>query len=115
MSVLVTARPASTLLPGEWLCSRCGFRFTSGKPNEARTCGSCREAETNPRGKAGRYREIVCKVEGLHGSCYAWMGEFDDDDNPIDQNGFAIIAGERLCGHRDCVRADHIVRAVLVA
>lgn len=42
--------------------------------------------------------------------CYPWKGEFDLDDNPI-QDGKLYRPGTRTCGHRDCVRTQHIMSA----
>jgi hypothetical protein len=37
----------------------------------------------------------------------AWRGDFDRDDNPV-HNGKIFMAGERRCGHRDCINPEHI-------
>lgn len=108
MSLMAVARPPETMVSGEWACSRCGVRQFTGKPNAERECASCCEVKLTPAGKHGRYRELTQYVPGLEGRCHAWLGEFDDHDNPIDANGFAVISGERLCGHRDCVQPKHV-------
>jgi hypothetical protein len=39
--------------------------------------------------------------------CVPWRGDFDRDDNPI-HHGILFLPGKRLCGHRDCVNANHV-------
>lgn len=80
-------------------CPRCGIRQEiAGKRNKQIRCDSC---------KATRQERITYGSE----ECLAWGGEFDKNDNPIlDQHLY--LPGYRLCGHRDCVRIDHIVRVV---
>jgi hypothetical protein len=44
------------------------------------------------------------------------MGDFTDDDQPVDENGFAVMPGERICGYRDCVSKHHVIpEGVLLA
>lgn len=43
--------------------------------------------------------------------CLAWGGDFDKFNNPV-LGQHLYLPGYRLCGHSDCVRDDHIVRAV---
>ena len=80
-------------------CPRCGNRWEiAGKRNKQIRCESC---------KATRQERIKYGEE----ECLAWGGDFDRFDNPIlDQHLY--LPGYRLCGHRDCVRIDHIVRNV---
>jgi hypothetical protein len=38
-----------------------------------------------------------------------WHGGFAVDDvTPIDDDGFPVLPGVRLCGHNDCVNISHI-------
>ena len=40
--------------------------------------------------------------------CKPWAGPFDADENPV-QWGHKFMSGQRVCGHKDCVEASHIV------
>lgn len=40
--------------------------------------------------------------------CQPHTGYFDDEDNPLDDNGEFYLPGRRFCGFRDCVRPEHI-------
>lgn len=40
--------------------------------------------------------------------CITHTGWFDDDDNPLDDQGQPYLQGARFCKHRDCVNPDHI-------
>jgi hypothetical protein len=43
--------------------------------------------------------------------CRPWRGEVDEDFNPIDRNLKLYLPGVRVCGHKDCVNKDHIIKA----
>jgi hypothetical protein len=43
--------------------------------------------------------------------CRPWRGEVDEDLNPIDRNLKLYLPGIRVCGHKDCVNKDHIIKA----
>lgn len=43
--------------------------------------------------------------------CYPWQGRFAVDlVTPIDENGYPVKPGRRLCGNADCTNSRHIVR-----
>lgn len=115
-SIRATSRPVRKRPADEWVCSRCGLVSDNGKPHSSGECQSCRLAEYEPV-RVSMWRAISSGVPDLDGPCHAWLREFTDDDQPIDENGFAVYPGERLCGHRDCVNPTHIIAsdALLVA
>jgi hypothetical protein len=43
--------------------------------------------------------------------CRPWRGEVDEHFNPIDRNLKLYLPGVRVCGHKDCVNKDHIIKA----
>ena len=99
-----------------WVCRRCGFKVPSGKPHPTRECESCRDAENMPTPKKIRpYKAVASRVPGLKSSCHTWLGDYDDDENPITPAGDLVAPGERVCGHRDCVAPSHLVREEQVA
>lgn len=51
------------------------------------------------------------KVNTRYGLCFSHVGEFNDADEPINKFGYRILDGHRLCGMRDCINANHIIRA----
>ena len=80
-------------------CPRCGIRREiAGKRNKVARCADC---------KATRVEKIKYGQE----ECLPWGGDFDELDNPV-LDGNLYLAGDRLCGHRDCVRADHVALIV---
>lgn len=40
--------------------------------------------------------------------CISHAGLYDDDDNPLADDGSLYLPGVRLCGHRDCVNPRHL-------
>lgn len=62
-------------------------------------CRDCRRSE----------REIDY---GFTEPCKPWSGDFDDDDNPM-QNGLPYLPGDRICQHKDCVQKSHILGVTL--
>ena len=82
-------------------CRRCGFKWAVNAEKRGRRdllCVSCRvkPATTIQYGKL---------------RCQPHKGAVDHNLNPIDDSGKLIFAGERICGHRDCVNPSHIVAA----
>jgi hypothetical protein len=82
-------------------CRRCGLRWDS---NTARKnvllCSSCRarKAKTVPSG--------IDK-------CFPWHGMFGNDElTPVDEEGFPVLPGDRICGRKDCVNVEHIERVL---
>jgi hypothetical protein len=43
--------------------------------------------------------------------CHPYTGELDDLWRPINSRGDLHMAGERICGHKDCVNSKHVVGA----
>jgi hypothetical protein len=41
--------------------------------------------------------------------CIPHKGALNADLNPIDEFGVLVMAGVRVCGHRDCVNDAHVV------
>lgn len=88
-------------------CSRCGVIYFSEKMwylalrdgRENRWCPDCnRTPQIYVEYRSGK---------GVIERCIAWRGEYDQDNEPIDQNGFRFAGKRALCGHRDCVVANH--------
>jgi hypothetical protein len=109
-SIRATSRPERKLSADEWVCTRCGYISDNGKPHKSGECSSCRLVEYEPV-RVQTFREISSGHPELKGRCRAWLRGFTDDDQPIDENGFAVFPGERLCGHSDCVNPSHIIPA----
>lgn len=82
-------------------CRRCGFKWAVNAEKRGRRdllCVSCRvkPATTIQYGKL---------------RCSPHRGAVDHNLNPIDELGQLVFAGERVCGHRDCVNPAHVVAA----
>jgi hypothetical protein len=41
--------------------------------------------------------------------CHPWTGLHDEFDNPVTASKQLFMPGVRTCGHRDCVRASHVI------
>lgn len=96
-----------------WFCRRCGLKHTSGKPHASGECESCRDAENVPEPKKNRrYKAVASRVPGLKSKCNVWLGDYDDDENPITPEGDLVMPGGRVCGHRDCIAPSHLIREV---
>jgi hypothetical protein len=86
-------------------CIKCGVEdadFAMAKRKERGhpiLCASCRAKPAKT-------------VRTKYGVCKPWHGDFDADDNPLDEFGKPYRAGKRLCGNRDCVNEEHIETTV---
>lgn len=79
-------------------CKRCGFRWdaTNARKSVA-LCSSCR----------ARPARTVHHVD--LGKCKPWRGLFDVDEvTPVDEEGFEVMPGSRVCGNSDCINSDHV-------
>jgi hypothetical protein len=54
-------------------------------------------------------------IRSAYGVCRPHHGEFDDDNNPLDDNLNLYRPGKRLCGYRDCIEVTHIDSAEFIA
>jgi len=80
-------------------CRRCGFQWAVNNEKRGRKdllCVSCRMRPASML-QYGKLR------------CLPHQGALDQDLNPIDEAGLLVLAGVRVCGHRDCVNVAHIV------
>ncbi len=74
-------------------------------------CTNCRNKIVK---KSGLCRDCLRHkpVKSKSGTCLAYSGDFDPNDNPVDKSGYKIMAGIRKCGNRDCINRDHIILAI---
>ena len=80
-------------------CRRCGFQWAVSNEKRGRKdllCVSCRMKPANML-QYGKLR------------CIPHKGALDNDLNPIDEFGVLVLAGVRVCGHRDCINVAHVV------
>lgn len=80
-------------------CRRCSFVWAVPYEKRGRKDLLC----INCRAK----KQTVITYKGLR--CEPHQGLVDQDLNPIDESGRLLKAGDRVCGHRDCVNDAHIV------
>lgn len=52
------------------------------------------------------------KTRNRRNYCWPHKGNFDDNDNPLDEAFKEFMPGARTCNHRDCVRPDHVIPAI---
>lgn len=80
-------------------------------------CERCGNKEYRDPEKAGRRRSPYCSscnakpastVLTAYGKCRPHKGQFDANDNPINEYGDLYRPGKRLCGYRDCIEKTHI-------
>ena len=87
------------------ICERCGQDWTFSQRYLYRTqfqkdlCRDCRTQRLDRITYSGKEY------------CTPHRGQFDNNDNPI-KDGKLYKPGARTCGHRDCVRATHIIPSV---
>lgn len=87
-------------------CERCGiyideiiiYKREKRGDNDTR----CRDCRARPSREV-KYNNEICRP---------WWGELDDDFNPIDDKGRLYLAGVRICGHKDCVRREHVIETL---
>ena len=79
-------------------CRHCGFVWTVAAEFKDRTDLLCISCRAKPA-KVVQYGKLRCEPHS---------GKFDQDDNPIDEQGELILIGDRICGHRDCVNTKHV-------
>ena len=90
------------------LCRRCGYPDDGGhiskrvERGQDQLCASCAAQPAKT-------------VKSDYGICRPWDGEFDQDDNPVDNQGNLYRPGVRLCGNSDCVAKKHIEEMGVIA
>jgi NAD-dependent SIR2 family protein deacetylase len=82
-------------------CERCGADFKFDQTYLQR------ETFDNTRCKDCKSLPVKQVYYGSE-ACRPWQGHYDEDDNPI-KDGKLYKPGVRICGHKDCVRQDHII------
>jgi len=82
-------------------CKKCGAEDTDAAMAKRKErghpllCASCRA-------------KPVKTIKSKYGICVPHHGDFDADDNPLDEYGYYLFKGKRLCGNKDCIALDHI-------
>lgn len=90
-------------------CKQCGIIITyevwyKRKVRNRDNWDHCRDCNATPR-----------KVEvSIHPSlgriaCVPYVGEVNENWQPINAVGDLYLPGERICGHKDCVNSNHIL------
>ena len=80
-------------------CCRCGFKWVVSAVKRGRTDLKCISCRVKPA--------VTIQYGKLR--CTPHHGLLDNDLNPIDSNGSAVLPGFRLCEHKDCVNPAHVV------
>lgn len=80
-------------------CCRCGFKWVVNAEKRGRRDLKCISCRVKPATTI-QYGKLRCTPH---------QGLLDNNLNPIDSNGSAILPGFRLCLHSDCVNPTHIV------
>jgi hypothetical protein len=91
-------------------CLRCGAdAFSAEAWIKRQLRGSsklCADCERTP--------VLVIKPKNqVEGMCRVWHGDFDWDDYPLDSDGQRFTGDLALCGHKDCINANHRPEMVL--
>jgi len=82
-------------------CKKCGAEDTDAAMAKRKErghpllCSSCRAKPAKT-------------VRSKYGVCIPHHGNFDEQDNPLDEYGRYLFKGKRLCGNKDCIALDHI-------
>ena len=82
-------------------CKKCGVEDTDAAMAKRKErghpllCASCRAKPAKT-------------VRTKYGVCVPHHGNFDADENPLDEYGRLLFKGKRLCGNKDCIALDHI-------
>lgn len=99
------------------ICVWCGnwiSRYTYAKRKERNltdldVCRDCRDVRKAPlfhKNKSVRTNHPELGVLW----CYIWAGDLNDDWLPIDDEGNLFMPGERICGLKDCVAEQHVIK-----
>lgn len=89
-------------------CRKCGILDESSGMEKRQAkglsiiCASCR----------ARPARIIRTAYGV---CRPHHGNYDEDENPLDDAGNLYRPGKRLCGYRDCIEITHIDNADNIA
>ena len=84
-------------------CNRCGMELSEGSVERRKARGTYDGRCPDCRGHVSR----ELKYDGE--PCRPWVGEVDEDFNPIDGKLRLYLPGARTCGHKDCVNKKHII------
>lgn len=86
------------MFENETICRRCGILVVlKNRKRNAVLCADCRAKPKN----------VVSYGDN---KCIAWNGDFHPDTDWPMFNDELVLPGKRLCGHADCVNAEHIER-----
>jgi hypothetical protein len=86
-------------------CNRCGIEVSEQAVERRKARGTydgkCSDCRAKPT--------YEIKYDG--DKCRPWSGRVDEDFNPVDQKLRLYLPGVRVCGHKDCVNKEHIIRS----
>lgn len=89
------------MLDNQVECCRCGFKWVVNAEKRGRRDLKCISCRVKPATTI-QYGKLRCTPH---------QGLLDQNLNPVNSNGMAVLPGFRLCGHKDCVNPAHIVSA----
>lgn len=75
---------------------------------QADACKDCKDVASYEDVEIRKARRWVHPVLGWI-QCTVFLGELNDDWNPVDEDGQLFRPGQRICGLKDCVNLTHIV------
>jgi hypothetical protein len=84
-------------------CIRCGIEIDPTillkRKERGNLDSQCKDCRMKPLREV-KNNKVICRP---------WVGELDEDLNPIDAKGRPYLPGARTCGFKDCVNRQHII------
>lgn len=104
------SKDTSIFSEGDMFCLRCGqiIPYSTWAKNKSRQIPEwdhCADCRAKPKVRLIINHPILGKIE-----CIPYTGEVNELWQPINAVGDLYMPGERLCGHKDCVNRNHVVK-----
>jgi len=95
---------------GDMFCLQCGqiIPYSTWAKNKSRhrpQWDHCADCRATPKLRLIVNHPILGKIE-----CIPYTGEVDELWRPINAIGDLYMPGERLCGFKDCVNRNHVIK-----
>jgi len=95
---------------GYIFCNQCGIIIPylvwyKRKSRNQASWDHCKDCIATPRKVEVSIHPSLGRIE-----CIPYVGEVNESWQPINAVGDLYLPGERICGHKDCVNRNHILK-----
>jgi hypothetical protein len=95
---------------GQWITKNSCMKRVERNLPDWNVCKDCRDIrKAASLGSRINKKTIHPELGVLY--CAIWKYELNEDWHPIDDEGNLFMPGLRICGLKDCVNSEHVIRA----